>query len=272
MKIIYVDDEKIQLENFRLSVEEMEGIDSLKLFDNSPEALAWAQSHPVDVAFLDIEMPHMKGIDLARKLKAINRKTSIIFVTAYEQYAVEAFQVKAAGYLLKPYSRKDIISELENAAFLAGKSVGRRVCITTMPDFLVTVDGKNIFKGHSKQEELFALLVNRGSTGITKGDAIGSLSDGKPLSDSAYWSWQFRLKNILEEAGIADLVITSGNTKYLDMERVDCDFYRMLNGDEEIIKKYSGKYLERYAWAEERIAQLDTIKDNYLRKNSKNVK
>ena len=264
MRVIYVDDEKIQLKNFRLTVEDMDEITSLEVFDNSRDALLWAQEHPVDIAFLDIDMPHMKGTELARKLKALNRKISIIFVTAYDQYALEAFDIKAVGYLLKPYSRGDIEKEIENICFLNGERKTREIYITTMPDFLVTVGGKNIFKGHSKQEELFALLVDRGKTGITKGDAIGSLSDGKSLSDSAYWSWLFRLKNILEEAGIADIVVTNGNTKYLDMDRVDCDLYRMQNGDEEIIEKYAGKYLERYAWAEERIAELDTIKENYL--------
>ena len=64
----------------------------------------------------------------------------------------------------------------------------------------------------------------------------------------------------MEEAGLSDLIASSGNTKYIRTEKVDCDLYRMLNGDRESIEKYAGSYLKRYAWAEERIAELDQIK------------
>ena len=72
---------------------------------------------------------------------------------------------------------------MENASLTVGDTQHKRVHITTMPDFVVTVDGKNIFMNHGKQEELFALLVDRGKRGVTKGDAINCLGDGKPLSD-----------------------------------------------------------------------------------------
>lgn len=103
MNVIYVDDEKLQLTNFRLTVEEMKIIDSLETFGEGEKALAWAEKHPVDVAFLDIEMRGMNGIELARHLKAIDENIQVVFVTAYEQYALEAYGVDAIGYLLKPY-------------------------------------------------------------------------------------------------------------------------------------------------------------------------
>lgn len=266
MNIIYVDDEQIQRENFRLTVEGMKGMESLKLFGSSVEAYEWAKEHPVDIAFCDIEIPHINGIELAKKLKELNRKTCIIFVTAYDQYTLEAFKVRATAYLLKPYTRSDVEAELENAYWTTGNTLDKKIMITTMPDLLVTVNGRNLFQAHGKQEELFALLVDRGKSGITKGDALNCLGDGKTPKDSTYWSWLFRLKNILEEAGLSDLIATSGNTKYIRTEKVDCDLYRMLEGDTESIEKYVGKYLRRYAWAEERIAELNEIKKSYEKK------
>lgn len=263
MKVIYVDDEKVQLKNFKLITKGMEEIESLQLFSDSREALQWVQNHPVDIAFLDIEMPYINGLELAKKLKSIDRKICVVFVSAYDQYTLDAFGTRASGYLLKPYTRAEIEAELENASFLMGGSQKKKLCITTMPDFLVTVNGKNLFNGHSKQEELFALLVDRGKIGITKGDALGCLGDGKLLKDSTYWSWMFRLKSELEEAGEPDLILTNGNIKYLDVEKVDCDLYRMQNGDKDVIDKYNGRYMERYAWAEERIAELDQIKKHF---------
>lgn len=263
MNVIYVDDESIQLENFRLTVAGLAGFENLHLFSDSEEALQWIEHHTVDVAFLDIEMAKISGLELARRLKARNRKAAVVFITAYDQYALDAFSVHASGYLLKPYTRADIEQELENIGFTAGENPGKKVCITTMPDLLVTVNGKNIFNGHSKQEELFALLVDRGKMGITKNEALSCLGDGRQPSDSAYWSWLFRLKNILEEAGVASLLITKGNARYLDVEQVDCDLYRMREGDAGTIEKYTGRYLCRYAWAEERIPELDIIQKNF---------
>ena len=263
MNILYADDEKMQLENFRLTVAGIEGMEQVQLFSDSNEAYEWAKTHTVDVAFLDIEMPHCSGITLAQKLKELNRKTAIVFVTAYDQYALDAFKVHASGYLLKPYTKADVERELENACLSMGGTPGKKVHITTMPDFLVTVNGKNIFKGHGKQEELFALMVDRGKNGVTKGDALTCLGDGRPLSDSTYWSWLFRLKSILQDAGLPDLIETGGNTKYLKTELVDCDLYKMKQGDRESIQAYTGRYLQRYSWAEERIAELDEIKKNF---------
>lgn len=265
MNIIYVDDEQIQRENFRLTVKGMEGMESLKLFGSSVEAYEWAKEHPVDVAFLDIEMPHMDGLELTRKLKELNRDTCVVIVTAYEPYSLEAFRARATAYLLKPYSREDIERELENALYhyhTADHPSKKKIQIVTMPDLLVTINGRTIFNGHSKQEELFALLVDRGERGVTKGEALTCLGDGKQQSDSAYWSWMSRLRNILEDAGASDLIGTRGYVKYLHTEKVDCDLYRMQNGDQEAAERYMGKYLERYSWAENRLSELDEIKKN----------
>lgn len=262
MRIIYVDDEKIQLENFRMTTEGMDGISSLQLFTDSLDAYKWAQEHTIDVAFLDIEMPRMDGIELAGKLREINRRICIVFVTAYEKYALDSFEVRPMGYLLKPYSRKEIETEIENACFVLNGNLKKRVSITTMPDLLVRINGKDVFQGHGKPEELFALLVDRGRGGVTKGDAVACLWDGKIVSSSTYGTCLYRLKNILEEAGASNLLIAKGNTRYLNLDLVDCDLYRMLSGEKEAIAAYSGMYLRRYSWAEERIGQLNEIKKN----------
>lgn len=79
MNVIYVDDEKLQLTNFRLTVEGMSGIDSLETFGDGETALAWAKEHPVDLAFLDIEMRNMNGIELARRLKKVDENIPMSF-------------------------------------------------------------------------------------------------------------------------------------------------------------------------------------------------
>ena len=258
MRVIYVDDEKVLLENFRLTVRGLSRIDTLETFSSSEEALAWAGEHPVDVAFLDIEMPIINGIELARRLKKIDRNIRIIFVTAYEQYALQAFEVDAVGYLLKPYLSEDIEKQLKKASYIRDIPE-KEIQIQTMPDLLITVNGELLRFGHTKQEELMALLVDRGETGVTKGE-VKSCLWSKYTSDNIYWTSMSRLKAILEEADIADIIVTNGQKKCLNTDLVECDLYRILNGESGAIEKYNGAYLQRYPWAEYRKEQLDGMK------------
>ena len=89
MHVICVDDEKPALDNFRLTVASFLDIESLKLFRDGVSALAWAKEHPVDTAFLDMEMPGIHGLALALQLKEINENIHIVFLNAYRQYALE---------------------------------------------------------------------------------------------------------------------------------------------------------------------------------------
>ncbi len=85
---------------------------------NGPDALAWLEHNPVDVLLLDIQMPQMTGIDLARHLPRLPYPPVVIFTTAYDQYALQAFDVQAADYLVKPIRATRLKAALEKAARL----------------------------------------------------------------------------------------------------------------------------------------------------------
>ena len=97
MKVICVDDEQPALDTFRLKAKGFPEIESLRLFSDCEEAIRYAGENRIDVAFLDIEMPDMGGIELARELKKKDCNIRIFFMTAFEQYALDAFSVKALG-------------------------------------------------------------------------------------------------------------------------------------------------------------------------------
>ncbi len=263
MQVIYVDDEKLQITNFRLTAEGMPHIAAIETFSEAEEAFTWAQKHTVDIAFLDIEMPGMNGLELAKRLKAMDENICIVFVTAYEQYALQAYGVDAIGYLLKPYLRTDIEKHIKRAYYLR-KIPRKEIQIRTMPDLSVTIDGKPLIMGHNRQEELFAFLIDRGEAGLTKKEAIEGLWQGYS-SDSIYWTTMARLKKILDEAGEGELILTKGQTKYINTELIECDLYQMLAGDETAIANYRNAYLAHYfdkcAWVRRRTAELDRMKE-----------
>lgn len=167
MKVIYVDDEQPALHTFRSKAEELPEVESLHLFSDGEEALLYAQENRIDAAFLDVEMPDMGGIELARALKKTDRNIRIFFVTAFEQYALDAFGVKALGYIMKPYTKEEIREALETASLMRSRPA-KRVEIETIPGFVVRVDGRRLALGGKKQE-LLALLVDRGEAGLTTG-------------------------------------------------------------------------------------------------------
>jgi DNA-binding LytR/AlgR family response regulator len=101
MKAIALDDEPPALEILQSFCNDIADIELRKTFTKSEDAFKYLKKYPVDVLFLDINMPAISGIDFYKKLP---HKTMVIFTTAYSEYAVEGFALSATDYLLKPFS------------------------------------------------------------------------------------------------------------------------------------------------------------------------
>ncbi len=108
MKILCVEDENLAIEKFKSIINEIKGIESLQCFKNSIEAIEYVKENPIDVAFLDIVLPNMGGIELGKRILETQPEAEIVFVSAYEKYALRAFDLGALGYVLKPYSAEEI--------------------------------------------------------------------------------------------------------------------------------------------------------------------
>lgn len=102
MNIIAVDDEKLALETLTDSILKVMPDRAVHGFRKPEEALEFARENRCDVAFLDIKMRGMTGLELARQLKDIRGDINIIFVTGYSEYSLNAFRLYASDYLLKP--------------------------------------------------------------------------------------------------------------------------------------------------------------------------
>lgn len=257
MRVMYVDDEIPAINNFRLTVANFPEIEALYTFHSGEDALAFAQTHTVDAAFLDMEMPGIHGLGLAKALKEHDSEIRVVFVTAFGQYALEAFGVDATGYLLKPYTARDIHKELAKCTYTHLPS--HRMVVQTIPSLSVTVDGIPLSISGSKAREMLALLVDRGKAGFTVGEAIACLWPERPADASTQslcrMTWK-RLTDALESAGVEGVVYIADGRRYLKTDAVDCDLYRILAGDRQAARKYTGEYLSEYEWAEERNAQL----------------
>lgn len=100
IQCIAIDDEPLALELVSTFCAEIDFIQLQKTFTKTSDALKYIKSNPVDLLFLDIQMPDISGIDFYKNLE---EKTMVIFTTAFSEYAVEGFNLNAVDYLLKPY-------------------------------------------------------------------------------------------------------------------------------------------------------------------------
>lgn len=106
IKIVLVDNEKPLLDELEYLLQKYENIEILAMFTDPVEALKNIADLKPDAVFLDIDMPVLSGLNLARELMDIDETTSIIFITAFNDYAVQAFEINAIDYVMKPV-RKD---------------------------------------------------------------------------------------------------------------------------------------------------------------------
>ena len=147
MRIIAVDDEPFALDDFQYTCSKINGITDIHTFDNPSDSLRYAATEHIDVAFLDIEMPVMSGIELAQKLHDIDRNIKIVFVTGFTEYALDAFGVDAIGYVLKPYSADMIEQNIIKASHIMNNDGEKSVTVKTFGHFDVFVNGRCIARG-----------------------------------------------------------------------------------------------------------------------------
>ena|GEM_PF-2931080 len=139
MKVIIVDDERNALENLQMKMKAIPQITGIETFWCPVSAFNYARVNPVDIAFLDIEMPEMSGIEMAERLKRVNPWLNIVFVTAYDNYAREAFEVKACDYITKPATIDSIQDAIKNLRHPVSDT-NERVWIQMFPFFHRSAD------------------------------------------------------------------------------------------------------------------------------------
>ena len=106
--ILVVDDEKTVLEgSLRVLAEVLPGTEIVG-FTKPSEAILYCKKHPVNVAFLDIEIGKSSGLDLCRRLTEILPMLNVIFLTAYAKYSLDAWETQACGFLVKPLAAEDV--------------------------------------------------------------------------------------------------------------------------------------------------------------------
>ena len=123
LRCIIVDDELPSLDELSHLLTEIEGVDVLACVDNGQKALTEIKELKPDVVFLDIKMPGLNGFDVAKEILTFKHSPLIVFATAYDEYAIDAFDVKAIDYILKPFSKKRLGKTVQRLREVGAKAL-----------------------------------------------------------------------------------------------------------------------------------------------------
>lgn len=191
MKIVIVDDDKAMLLIINRILSKIEGIEIVKIFNNSRDALEFIKDYNIDIAFLDINMPGENGIELAKKILNASPITDVVFTTSYTEYAVEAFEICAFDYIVKPITherlKRTIKRALEKRLLLNEKTLVKKNNISVYLLGGIDVSSKSfgtVKWASAKSMELFVyLLLNKGRN-IAKNIIIEDIFQRMPLKNA----------------------------------------------------------------------------------------
>lgn len=263
MNIILVDDEKFALYDLEDVLKQVYKEAKIDCFNTAEEALFFAKDHPVDVAFLDVEMGDSNGIVVAKTLKSFHPKVNIIFVTGHSEYAYDALKLHSSGYLLKPVSVDEVKKEMNALRHPIDAAKNNGVYMQTFGNFQVFVNGKPVVFKRTKAKEILAYLVDRRGAFVSMGELNSLLWENKPFdkSQKSYLRTLIaELINGLSVFNAENMIIKKRNAVAVDVSKFGCDYYDFLNYKSEAINAFFGEYMSDYSWAEFAIPHLDNIK------------
>lgn len=254
MRAITVDDEIYMLETLKEAVSESSDIERTEAFSSCSAALAYAAEHPVDIAFLDINMRGIGGLELAKKLMEIHPRCKIIFCTGYEEYAVTAFQLHVSGYLMKPITAEAVQKEIDHIKGI--KATEKLLTIKCFGNFEVLYQGESLPFKRKKAKELLAVLVDRNGAGMTAKQVCAILfpDDTDDARNTAYLrQLVLDLKNTLKMVGAEDVFRHETPYYRVDTSLIKCDYLSYLDTGK---PEFYGEYMTQYSWAEMTCAML----------------
>ena len=254
MIAITVDDERPMLNALTDIVKASPDIDMVYDFSACSAALEWIANNRADVAFLDINMRGMGGLALAEKIMEIQPQCKIVFCTGYEEYALNAIQLRCSGYLIKPITQEAVQKEIDH---IKSKSPETSLLdVKCFGNFEVFKNGEALTFKRTKAKELLAVLVDRNGAGMT-GKQICAVMWHENTDDVKNMDYLRHLvgdlKKALANVGAEKVFCQDGYNYRVDTTKINCDYHKFLKSGK---PQFHGEYMSQYSWAEETLSRL----------------
>jgi len=268
MNILIVDDERLALENLKRIIEGVLPNVSITGFMKPSEALEYVHSalekglKKPDMAFLDIEMGGMNGLQLAKRLKEIHSKINVIFTTGYSKYALDAYALYASGYLMKPVSAEAVTEAMEHLRYPIKLQSQHTIRVQTFGNFEIFAGDKPLKLTRTKTKEMFAYLTMRRGALCSNNEIIAVIWEDKPNTTAV--QNQFRhlvmdLTKALKGVNAEDILVKQRGILAILPDKISCDLYDFLDAGAEAVNKYTGEFMAQYSWAEFTNAYLEKM-------------
>lgn len=271
MRIIIVEDELDTLEELRDYVHEYDEKIEIEVCSNPLLAIKTFQTNSYDAALLDIQMPEMTGLELADCLSALSPTISFVFITAYNNYAAEAFEINAVDYILKPLRQERLNKALDKIRKeVEEKEKSERIAFTSLSiqafGKMVVSSGDNILKWkRQKSAEIFAYLLHQHGTPVHKEKLCEMMwPDYDPQKSLTYLQTiMYQLRKNISEIGDHNVFIDYADHCYrltINMVRYDVDLFAKafdqsfaqsppsIDSLIEAEQLYTGPYFEEEGW------------------------
>ncbi|MDF3003017.1 MAG: hypothetical protein K0Q48_3136 [Bacillota bacterium] len=267
INVILIDDEEPALLEMEFLLKAYPEVHILAKFTNPMEGLESLELLKPNAVFLDINMPQLDGMTISEKLRKSSYKINVVFVTAYEEYAVKAFRVEAMDYLLKPVSRERLDQTVMRLAQSSKRNPNIRdgmLEIRCMGGLQLCWPGRNPIKWRTeKEKELFAFLLNYSGKELTRDQIIDELWSEheidravRQLHNSIYY-----LKKTLREYGVRqEQIQISGHyclllgevwydRAFIENKIKHQEGLQKIEELEAVLELFDGGYLQQEGWA-----------------------
>ncbi len=256
MKIIAVDDEVLQLETVVEYITELYPDAEVLGFNKVSSVLEYAKKETIDLAILDINMPgNINGINLGEVLRKKNKRIKLLYCTGYSDYAIDAFNIHANGYLQKPIRKDDLMRELEYILKMPVYNVADKPYIHTFGNFDIFVGSNPVIFKRKKSKEILAYLTDRKGTWVTNRElAVVLWEDNK--DDIALIKYITTIVRDMEldlgKAHIGHIIDRRRGKIRLLVNEVICDYFDYVKGE----RQFDNEYMTQYSWAESTLGNL----------------
>lgn len=288
MKTILIDDEKLALEYLDRALQPLKEIRVIGKYTNPYKALIEIMNEQPEIVFLDIEIPEISGLDLAEKIMKDFPDTHIIFITSYDEYAIQAFEIGSLDYILKPVNTDRLANTVRRIlAQKKEKAVYPMVCCFQELRFTYYGDTSRVIEVKwrtTRAKELFAYLIHNRKKVVPKEIIIEELWGDRDIKDkfSLLYNSIYHIRTTLESIDFP-ININSADGGYriemngvlIDVEEWEKGFEQLSYQTEASIQKqralmnmYQGDYFEvhDYFWVHHERERLKVLWFIYMEK------
>ena len=254
MIVFAIDDEPLALEDLTDCIRAARPQAEVQAFQMAGDALEAVEERGVtpDVVFTDIQMPGMNGLEFAVRMKTAAPECRIVFVTAYSKYAVESYKVRAHGYLLKPVTEEQVREEFDSLPGLPEPQL-KKLTVRCFGSFEVFFEGRALEFSRQKSKEVFAYLVKEQGAWVSTDELVSDLwedTEDEQNEKSYLRVLTNDMLTTLRSVGMQDVLLKRRGRLAINAGMLDCDYYRMLEGDMQAVNAFRGAFMTQYGWAE----------------------